>query len=324
MILILTQEVDPHADYVIEEINRRILPVVRFHTSDFPQTATLEARHINGWSTLLRTRSRTVDLAEVSAIWYRRPTRFEVAPTLTPGERRFALSEATMGVGGLLRSADCLWVNHPEKAVAAEHKPLQLEVAARNGLRTPRSLITNDPDAFLAFCKEVGPGIIFKTLSSEAIDKSDGLYVVYTRLVDTDMAEELAPRVRHTACFFQEYIPKKLELRVTVVGNRTFCVSIDSQASDDTNVDWRRDILKCRHKVFELPEDTRRRCVALVRDLGLSFGAIDLVLTPGDELVFLEINQGGQWAWLEHETGVPIRDALIDLLVRGRAELVGP
>src|ERR1700730_13602364 len=145
MIMVLTQKVDPHADYVIEELNRRALPVVRFDTADFPWSSSVVAHHTSEWVTVLALPERTVDLSDVTSVWYRRPTRFEFSPTLTSGELTFARSEATMGMGGLLRSMECLWVNHPEKAVPADQKPVQLQLAARCGLQTPRSLITNDP-----------------------------------------------------------------------------------------------------------------------------------------------------------------------------------
>jgi len=50
--------------------------------------------------------------------------------------------------------------------------------------------------------------------------------------------------------------------------------------------------------------------VELVARLGLRFGAIDIIVTPDDRYVFLEINPNGQWLWIEEETGLPIRDAI--------------
>ncbi|MEV4171342.1 hypothetical protein [Nonomuraea sp. NPDC049709] len=71
---------------------------------------------------------------------------------------------------------------------------------------------------------------------------------------------------------------------------------------------------RARHSVHHLPDDTARRCVELVAALGVSFGAIDLILTPGGEYVFLEINPNGQWGWIEDLTGLPISTAIADWL----------
>jgi glutathione synthase/RimK-type ligase-like ATP-grasp enzyme len=57
--------------------------------------------------------------------------------------------------------------------------------------------------------------------------------------------------------------------------------------------------------------------VSLVKRLGLCYGTIDLVLTPDDRYVFLEINPNGQFLWIEQLTGLPISDAICDLLMSG-------
>ncbi len=46
---------------------------------------------------------------------------------------------------------------------------------------------------------------------------------------------------------------------------------------------------------------------------GIKFGAFDFILTPDNQLVFLEINPNGQWYWIEKLTGLPITDKLVTL-----------
>ncbi|MBK6588091.1 MAG: hypothetical protein IPG22_07335 [Acidobacteria bacterium] len=54
----------------------------------------------------------------------------------------------------------------------------------------------------------------------------------------------------------------------------------------------------------------------LIRSLNLQFGAIDLLVQPDGGIVFLEVNPNGQWLWLQEATGLPIADALVNLLTR--------
>ncbi|HEY1353503.1 MAG TPA: hypothetical protein VGF67_28165 [Ktedonobacteraceae bacterium] len=83
-VLVLTQQLDAHADLVIAELNRRAIPVVRFGTADFPQRATLIARNTRGlWQGTLVSGERTLELEQVASILYRRPTPFELDPTLS-------------------------------------------------------------------------------------------------------------------------------------------------------------------------------------------------------------------------------------------------
>ena len=54
-----------------------------------------------------------------------------------------------------------------------------------------------------------------------------------------------------------------------------------------------------------------------MRRLGLRFGAIDLILTPDGRYVFLEINPNGAWLWMQRTTGLPIGEAICDVLMAG-------
>jgi glutathione synthase/RimK-type ligase-like ATP-grasp enzyme len=56
-----------------------------------------------------------------------------------------------------------------------------------------------------------------------------------------------------------------------------------------------------------------------VQALGLCFGAIDLILTPDGEYVFLEVNLNGQWAYIEDLLGLPISAAIAEMLICGEA-----
>jgi glutathione synthase/RimK-type ligase-like ATP-grasp enzyme len=121
--------------------------------------------------------------------------------------------------------------------------------------------------------------------------------------------------VRHAPVVVQEYVPKQVELRITVVGDRVFAAEIDSQASPMARHDWRAgDPRTMAHRRHPLPLKEAERCLRLTRALDLCFGAIDMVLTPGGEYVFLEINPNGQWGWIQDLTGMPIAEVLAEIL----------
>ena len=145
----------------------------------------------------------------------------------------------------------------------------------------------------------------------------------YTLVVSTrDVG--YAGALRRGPVIFQAYVPKRLELRVTVVGSAVFAAEIHSQHTRRTRHDWRRyDHYQTPLGRHALPDDVAGRCRRLVAELGLCYGAIDLILTPDGRYVFLEINPNGQYLWIEEATGLPISDALCDLLMAGaRADRV--
>ena len=47
----------------------------------------------------------------------------------------------------------------------------------------------------------------------------------------------------------------------------------------------------------------------------LNYGAIDIILTPDDRHVFIELNPSGEFFWLEQAPGLPTSEAIADLLL---------
>ena len=136
---------------------------------------------------------------------------------------------------------------------------------------------------------------------------------ILTQLIDTDTLT--SPDLKTSPCLFQTYIEKSYELRVYVIHDDVFACRIESQANEKTKTDWRRYNLKeTPHYKEKLSADVEEKCRRIVRDLGLEFGAIDLIVTPAGETVFLECNTQGHWLWIEELTGLPITQAICSRL----------
>jgi glutathione synthase/RimK-type ligase-like ATP-grasp enzyme len=162
--------------------------------------------------------------------------------------------------------------------------------------------------------------VVTKSVLALRISRDGEMYVPYTHTVRRrDLANYQA--VRFAPMIVQEQIPKRLELRITVVGTRVFAAEIHSQASRLTRDDWRRecngDLCFSYYAPHALPAAIEALCIRLVQTLRLCFGAIDMIVTPDGEYIFLEINPNGQWNWIQDLTGLPIAEAIAELLVRG-------
>lgn len=77
------------------------------------------------WSGRLGAFNEEVSLETVGGVFCWRPTRPSWPAQMSDSERRFASAEARLGLGGLLASLPCRWVNHPSRTAEAEYKPLQ-------------------------------------------------------------------------------------------------------------------------------------------------------------------------------------------------------
>jgi glutathione synthase/RimK-type ligase-like ATP-grasp enzyme len=322
MVIIVTNRQDHTADFLILELRRRQADYVRFNTEDFPQHVRV-AWHIDhadlgGYFSFPKAR---VDFKDVRSVWYRRPVPpVPSAEIDDPVGYEFALTESQAALDGIWRSLDCFWVSHPDNLRKAEFKLYQLRVAAKLGFQLWPTMLTNDPETAEAFYYRQDGKVVYKPLRRGRLVRGENVSLIYTNPVGPFEAENLC-RVMYTPSLFQGYVPKQVEIRVTVIGNKLFAVEIHSQNCVNSQHDWRRgDTTRLHHEPHTLPVDVELKCLALVKALGLAFGAIDLVLTPEGEYAFLEINPNGQWAWIQQLCPeIPLRETLADLLISGRA-----
>ncbi|RDG36883.1 ATP-grasp ribosomal peptide maturase [Streptomyces corynorhini] len=307
-VLIVTNLDDPTADVVIEELNERGTPVVRFDSGDFPAKLSVDAEiTVDGIRGTLSTPTRVADLTAVRSLYYRRPSGFAF-PHLDPQDARFAIAQARYGVGGVIASLPgCLYVNHPHRIGDAEFKPAGLVAAIDAGFLVPPTLVTSDPDRARAFLARNGPAI-YKPLSVPLYKIDDTACTVEVAEVT---AEQIDDGVAGTAHLFQQRIPKTGDIRATVIGDRVFCVRIDSDL-----LDWRTDYDRLKYTVVEPPSGIADAMLRYLARFGLVFGAFDFCLAQDGRWWFLECNPSGQWFWLEPETGLPLRAAMADLLER--------
>jgi hypothetical protein len=116
--------------------------------------------------------------------------------------------------------------------------------------------------------------------------------------------------------YFQEWITKAYEVRLTVVGEKFFAVEIHA-GSEAGRLDWRSDYANLRYSKTRVPQLVKEKVIEFMRFFEIVFGAFDFVVTPTGEWRFLEVNPNGQWSWLEHHAKVGISQAIADLLQRG-------
>jgi hypothetical protein len=323
VILILTQPFDPHADHVAKMLTERGAQFIRFDPADFPMKASLSLGYTASGQirSFLRLGETVVDLAQLQSVWSRRPRPAVPHEHIQDAKlREFLTEECQTFVQDLWNALPCPWLpGHPAAIRRAQLKASQLRVAAELGLELPPTLVTNNREEFLEFYNEHNGNIVSK-VASPAFDKTVGPtgFARYTEVVSK---RELgyADSIQYCPVILQAYVPKKLELRITVVGKQAFACEIHSQQTHHTRHDWRRyDLSNTPHYQHSLPKEIEQRLIRLTERLELCYGAIDMILTPDGRYVFVEINPSGQYLWIEMETGLPISAAICDFLMNAR------
>jgi glutathione synthase/RimK-type ligase-like ATP-grasp enzyme len=311
-VLIVSSLADPHARAVIGALSERGAKVELLDLAEYPGELTLTLAFANGNRrfALRRPGQGALDLDTVRAVWWRRPGSFVLPATLrNPAHRQLALSEAHTAFHGAYESMNALWINRPARDAVAIHKPYQLALAQTLGLDIPETVMTSDPDEARAFWRACEGDVIYKQFIAlpQAWAETRRLGEAETKVADA--AIRLAPVI------FQRHVAAVADLRVTIIGDEIFAAAVDVRdlAYD---VDVRMNIVQ-NYVAHDLPDDVADKLRAMMRRLGLVYGAIDLRLTADGRYVFLEINPAGQFLYVEQSTGQPITATLADRLAAG-------
>jgi glutathione synthase/RimK-type ligase-like ATP-grasp enzyme len=312
-VLIITNELDEHADAVVLELHRRNVPVFRLHPEDFPHACSISIEVQDGRiEGEIINKYHRVAFKDICAAWYRRAQNLLAGSASLTSTKldNYVKAQSTVTLTTLYQALQTLWVGHPHKLRRADIKALQLAEASKAGLKTPHTLISNDPAEVAAFVDLLGEAeCAIKPLIAFGVSDEQGYRLPLTTTLpkgQTLDAVALAPTI------FQPYIPKAADVRCVVIGKKIFSAKINSQANESTRMDWRGG--DCQHEIFALPEQVEAGIHRLMDSFGINFASLDMVLTPEGECVFLELNPNGQWLWLEEELGFPLLASMADLL----------
>lgn len=250
-----------------------------------------------------------MDFLIFKAVWFRR-VKVPIVAFDSIEENDFYNKDLQSFFGNLWNTLSTdKWLSNPNAIYKAENKILQLSVARRIGFTIPNTIISTDSKIIQTFCLENKQRIIIKPISKSRFKTGGEEKIIFTSSLQTNHVGDES--FVSFPMIFQNEIEKEYELRVTVVGNEIFAAKVDSQSDSDSKLDWRRKRLK--FEPYNLPFDIQKLALRLVQELGLGFGAIDIIKTKYG-YVFLEINPNGQWVWIESDTGLKISDAIIQYL----------
>lgn len=321
-VLIITRSDDNNSvTRVATALARRGELAIRVDTDRYPDLVRLATR-VSGQVTerWITTPDGRFDLNDVSAVWYRRYLAGGALPAELGDMLPASVEEARRSMYGMIAALDVFHVDRLEAVRRCDHKEMQLIRGRALGLDVPRTLFTNDPAAAKAFFAECDGRVVTKMQSSFAIYRDGKENVVFTNVVERSHLDDL-DGLRFCPMTFQEHLPKRLELRTTVVGTQVMTAAVDSQRLSETRTDWRKDGVALLKKwvPYQLPRDVERSLLALLDEIGLQYGAADFIVTPDGRHVFLEVNAGGEWFWLDEPKsaggpGLPITEAIADVL----------
>ncbi|MEL6535388.1 MAG: grasp-with-spasm system ATP-grasp peptide maturase [Bacteroidota bacterium] len=267
-----------------------------------------------------------VDFQNLSAVWYRRVRRvwnvdgeaysqFQSIQTRYYGHTLADYLEAEWKVAYdflLKQASQCGRVlGHPQHG---QFNKLEQLVAAKSvGISIPISRVTTDANRLVMAGKET----ITKPLSDPTeFMVSNHNFRTYTAKVDDTWVEHVPDEVFPS--YVQESIPKDVELRIYYLDGKCYSMAIFSQRNKQTTVDFRRydKVVPNRMEPYQLPEEVEEKIRLLMRQLDLNQGAIDFILTPAGEYVFLEVNPTGSFGMISSNCHFPIEQDIAHWLMQ--------
>lgn len=317
MILVITKTNDLTADYVINKMIKRKIKNFRLNSDDFCYNNFALQFSItkNNYPSSLILSSKNIAIDEIKSVWLRRIVTPDISNfnIVNDDARNFAIQEYDFSLRWLINFFDCLVVDREENLIKARNKFLQLKIAQKVGFIIPSTLITNDSEQAREFVAAHEKSIV-KSIGGYGKRLANGFESAYSNIITPRIVAQFDSLKLAPVCL-QEYIDKKFELRVTIIKDRIFTCKIDSQNQAETKVDWRKGGGNLKHTVYVLDSIVSGKLIQMMQFFQINFAAFDLVVTPKDEIVFLEMNPSGQFVWIEELTGMPITDTLIDFLI---------
>lgn len=170
-----------------------------------------------------------------------------------------------------------------------------LTLAKDIGLSVPKTFILSSKRELVEILEAYG-NLIVKPLYEGVYDIGEEYaFVSYT----SSISMEDLPNI--PSCFpvalFQEQIEKQLEIRVIYIRETCYSIAMFTQAYEQSQIDGR----KCPQEIlrmtpYKLPLEIEQKIVIIMNQIGLSYGALDFILSKNNEIIFLEINPVGQFS----------------------------
>ncbi|MCB9275540.1 MAG: grasp-with-spasm system ATP-grasp peptide maturase [Lewinellaceae bacterium] len=317
MILILSSATDQSTSKVIDWLAHRGVRFLRLNGEQCYLSSILFIDPGGQMSIkLTNAKGRIVCLNDFTAFWYRRGDFFPARPKISRYRRQVfgilareweKISEA---FHFYLEQKPHLGCIRQDKN---HNKIIALLVAAEAGLSIPATLITSDKPELLKFIEQ-DSAITKAVWNLFRIHGRNFFRSVGTHLVTRGHIATLEAVVAPT--LVQREIPKAYELRVFILGEDCYPMAIFSQNDPKTRLDFRNYNHECPNRgvPYLLPEDIKQKLLRFMQNMELDTGSIDLIVTPGGEFVFLEVNPIGQFGWVSDNCNYYLEEKIASYL----------
>lgn len=233
------------------------------------------------------------------SVWLRQPDQPDFGPGSgdrpTPPSSHYTSFFAS--VASMIDMQPVRCINPYSVSRLIRHKAVQLHFARASGLKIPATLMSNSPGPIRAFF-ENGRRIVCKPFASHFWEQSTGGAAVAGtfELRRDDLPDDEV--FTYAPAIYQERVAKAFDVRTVLMGESIYSFALRTR---DGALDWRPQAAlgKVCVEPVAMPPNVEQGILAFAQKTGACFGSLDFAVDANGDWWFLEINEQGQFLWLD-------------------------
>jgi hypothetical protein len=235
-------------------------------------------------------------------VWIRRPEPPVTNPKTSEPDKKFATLEYRAFyhcIAYFLETLPVWCINKYSAARVMIHKSVQLRLARQCGLKTPATLMSNVPASVKDFLERKNMRAICKGFTPHVWQKENVKTIAITETFELQRNQLPADEVlTYAPAIYQEMVVKDLDVRTVLMGKHVYSYALTNPKKA---LDWRQDasLGHVGAELIKTPPDVEKGILEFARRSGLCFGSMDFCVDANGKWWFLEINEQGQFLWLE-------------------------
>lgn len=235
-------------------------------------------------------------------VWIRRLEQPVGNPKVTEADKKFADLEYRSFHNCIAYGLETLpvWViNKFSASRFINNKSVQLQFARSCGLKVPKALMSNSPRGVKDFLDHNPNRTICKAFTPHVWQRQSVGGVAVTETFELTRDQLPANEVlTYAPGIYQDMVVKHFDVRTVLMGERVYSCALHNPLKA---LDWRQDagMGKIEVEIIPTPPDVEHGIVGFAKKAGICFGAIDFAVDIDGTWWFLEINEQGQFLWLD-------------------------
>jgi glutathione synthase/RimK-type ligase-like ATP-grasp enzyme len=235
-------------------------------------------------------------------VWVRRPDPPKLNPRAAPEDTKFAATEYRWFFHSVMYLFETLPVRCINKYSASRlinNKSVQLLLARNCGMNVPATLMTNSPSAVRNYFRESASRMICKAFYPHIWQKQTKDAVAVTETFE--LTESMLPEdevLTYAPAIYQELVVKQFDVRMVLLGSAVYSYSVHNPTGA---IDWRQDAGQGLVQIqpIDTPPEVERGVLAFAARSQIAYGSFDFAVDNSGQWWFLEVNEGGQFLWLD-------------------------